>query len=305
METINIPECRIPSLEHRVLIDWATAAEIELFIKRDDLIHPIISGNKWRKLKGHLNHFSPSDYDQICTYGGAFSNHLVATAAACASLQIPCIGKIRSYQNTLQNPILDLCQLYGMRLEFLIPNIYTNEKEISGISERILYIPEGGAGALGTIGTQEIITELEQTYDHVFVASGTGTTLAGMAKAMDHNATQLHGIQILKGEKYIQKVLAQNYQITQVHFHDNYHFGGYAKTTPELIHFVKDFAQQTGILLDPIYTGKMLFAIRDLALQNHFPKNQKILAIHTGGLTGWVGKWGDLSLYANTADTIF
>lgn len=296
METINISACRLPSLEHRVLVDWATANEIELFIKRDDLIHPIISGNKWRKLKGHLNHFTPTDYDEICTYGGAFSNHLVATAAACAWLKIPCLGKIRSHQNPLQNPILDLCQLYGMRLEFLTPNIYTEEKETSGIFERILHIPEGGAGTLGTIGTQEIITELEQTYDHVFVACGTGTTLAGMAKAMDNNATQLHGIQVLKGEKYIQQVLAQDYQITQVQFHDNYHFGGYAKTPPELIHFVKDFAQQTGILLDPVYTGKMLYAIRDLALQNHFSKNQKILAIHTGGLTGWIGKWGNLSL---------
>ena len=294
METIDIPECRLPSLEQRVVVDWANTAEIELFIKRDDLIHPIISGNKWRKLKGHLNHFSPSDYDQICTYGGPFSNHLVATAAACASLKIPCIGKIRSYQNSLQNPILELCQVYGMQLEFLHPNRYTEAKKTSGIFEHTLHIPEGGAGPLGTIGPQEIITELEQTYHHIFVACGTGTTLAGMAKATDHHTTQLQGIQVLKGEKYIQQLLAQEYQITHVNIHDHYHFGGYAKTTPALFHFIKHFAKQTGILLDPIYTGKMLYAIRDLALQNHFTKNQKILAIHTGGLTGWVGKWGAL-----------
>lgn len=266
---------------------------IELHLKRDDLIHPIISGNKWRKLSGIFNHYDKEDYDGLTTFGGAYSNHLVATAASCAIMGLPCKGIIRGEEPKVWNPVLKMCQLFGMQLEFVSREVYREINRTEGILDSVLHISEGGAGQLGTIGCQEILRETYlSNIDKVFVACGTGTTISGLAAyAKDEQlATEICGVQVLKGEGYIANDIKQDYGVENVTIYDEYHCGGYAKTNEEFIDFIKEFTRETGVLLDPIYTGKMMLAVKKMCENGGIKKGEKILAIHTGGLTGWFGK---------------
>jgi 1-aminocyclopropane-1-carboxylate deaminase len=291
------PHLNLPSPLTLVKTTWTEAAQIELWIKRDDLIHPIISGNKWRKLSGFLDRYSPLEYISITTYGGAYSNHLVATAAACAILNRPCTGIIRGEQPAVYSPVLKLCQYYGMQLEFVSREQYTLSNRTEGIQNNILYIPEGGAHTLGTVGCAQILAEVNlMNIDTIFVACGTGATVSGMAHYLKkhRNIQKLCGIQVLKGEGYIQAEIQRDYDISDVKIYDEFHCGGYAKTTVELFTFMREFTQDTGVLLDPIYTGKMMLAIKKLVTTQEIKKGEKILAIHTGGLTGWFGKYAEI-----------
>ena len=283
----------IPSPITQVKTAWSEAVGISLQLKRDDLIHPVISGNKWRKLSGTFANYSRSEYDAITTYGGAYSNHLVATAASCAILQLPCTGIIRGEEPKVWNPVLKMCKLYGMKLEFVSREIYKEINRREGINERVLYVSEGGAGPLGTLGCQEVLKETDMSaIDRVFVECGTGTTISGLAtyaKDLDLKA-DICGIQVLRGKDYIATDIKNTYGVDNATIYDEFHCGGYAKTNSELIDFIQEFAVETGILLDPIYTGKMMLAIKKLCENGGIKKGEKILAIHTGGLTGWFGK---------------
>jgi 1-aminocyclopropane-1-carboxylate deaminase len=287
----------IPSPVTQVSTEWSEKAGITLSIKRDDLIHPIISGNKWRKLSGFLQDYDSTTYESIVTYGGAFSNHLVATAATCAILQIPCLGIIRGEEPKELNPVLKMCELYGMNLQFISREAYKESNRGEGLKQKVLYVPEGGASDLGTIGCQEILkeTDISET-DKVFLACGTGTTISGMAEYVKEKQLRLEvfGIQVLKGEGYIARDIKQEYGIEGIKIYDQFHCGGYAKTNEELIDFIKHFTKETGVLLDPIYTGKMMLAIKKLCELEEIKRGDKILAIHTGGLTGWFGKANEL-----------
>ena len=288
----------IPSPLTQVKTSWSEKAGIELWLKRDDLIHPIISGNKWRKLSGIFNHYNKTDYSSITTFGGAFSNHLVATAASCAILKTPCTAIIRGEEPKVWNPVLKMCQLYGMKLEFVSREEYKARNRKGGIYDNVLFIPEGGACDLGTQGCEEILSEINlDGFSKVFVSCGTGTTIAGMANHLSKNNItdiELCGIQVLKGENYIANDIKELYGVTNAIVYDEYHSGGYAKTNTELIGFIKDFTAETGVLLDPIYTGKMMLAIKKLIDSKGISQGEKIMAIHTGGLTGWFGKASEL-----------
>ncbi|MEY2924980.1 MAG: hypothetical protein RLZZ337_1528 [Bacteroidota bacterium] len=289
----------IPSPCHQVKTDWQKEAGVELWIKRDDLIHPIISGNKWRKLSGIISAYQNEKYESIVTFGGAFSNHLVATACATAILGITAKAIIRGEEPKERNTVLQLCALYGMQLEFVSREAYRETCRKTGIENGVLYIPEGGACTEGTIGCKSILAETDLTgFSQIFVSCGTGTTIAGMAihLAETNNSIQLNGIQVLKGTDYIKNELATLYQIDSVVVYDEFHCGGYAKTTTELIDFSKDFTIQTGIVLDPIYTSKMFLGIRKLVEEQKIERGEKLLAVHTGGLTGWFGKFDELKL---------
>lgn len=288
----------IPSPEHSIHTAWTKAAGIYLSVKRDDLIHPIISGNKWRKLSGIFAHYTTNQYSQLVTYGGAFSNHLVATAAACAILGIPCKGIVRGDEPKEINPVLKLCILYGMELQFVSRATYKETNRISGIRDGVLHIPEGGACAQGATGCSQLLKEVDlNSYDKVFVACGTGTTLAGMATHLKNQTSPtLFGVQVLKGKSYIANELKMIYGIDHVPVYDTFHLGGYAKTTDELISFIHDFNRETGVLLDPIYTGKLFLALKKLCENGEIKKNERILAVHTGGLTGWFGKANSLAI---------
>ncbi len=295
MDTLN--HLTIPSPLHQVRTAWSDAEAIELYMKRDDLIHPIISGNKWRKLSGILSHYDRTTYGEIITFGGAFSNHLVATAASCAILKVPCTGIIRGEEPKQLNGVLKLCKTYGMRLSFVTREEYKVHNRQLGVHEEKLFIPEGGACEQGTLGCFEVLREIElKEISKVFVACGTGTTIAGMSKFMDstNDGTPLYGIQVLKGNGYIAKDLQDVYGIHNVTIYDEFHCGGYAKTSPELMDFIKEFTSETGILLDPVYTGKMMLAIKKLCISGDIKKGDKVIAIHTGGLTGWFGKVDEL-----------
>lgn len=265
-----------------------------LFVKRDDLIDPYISGNKWRKLKYILAKAEAENKTHLVTFGGAYSNHLVATAAAASRSGLISTAFVRGEE--VKNEMLLLCRLFGMKLIFVDRESYRDKhklfKQHFTDDEQACFIDEGGASPEATIGCAEIIGELTEPYDHIFCAAGTGTTAAGLLKGIQQHQlnTKLHIIPVLKGGSFIEDEIVQYTPLTNhLHLHLDYHFGGYAKTTPELINFIKTFTAQTGLLLDPVYTAKMFYAIVDLQKLGTIGKDEKILAVHTGGLMGLFG----------------
>ena len=258
------------------------------------MIDPYISGNKWRKLKYILVRAKAENKTHLVTFGGAYSNHLVATSAAAARSGLKATAFVRG--EVVKNEMLLLCSLFGMELIFTDRESYRNkqflfEKHFAKHPEAY-FIDEGGASVEATLGCAEIIAELTETYDHIFCAAGTGTTAAGLLKGLKQGGlnTKLHIIPVLKGGSFIGEEIAKYTPLSpQLELHLDYHFGGYAKTTPDLIDFIKTFTAQTGLLLDPVYTAKMCYAIFDLQKQGLIDQNDRILAIHTGGLMGLFG----------------
>jgi len=265
-----------------------------LFVKRDDLIDPYISGNKWRKLKYILAKAKADHKTHLVTFGGAYSNHLVATAAAASRSGLTATAFVRGEE--VQNELLLLCSLFGMKLIFTDRESYRDKDQLFdqyfSSNVQAYFINEGGASVEATIGCAEVIGELAEPYDHIFCAAGTGTTAAGLLRGIQQHQlnTKLHIIPVLKGASFIREEIAHYTPISShLELHLDYHFGGYAKTTPELISFIKTFTAKTGLLLDPVYTAKMFYAIQDLAKQGIIGKDEKVLAIHTGGLMGLFG----------------
>lgn len=265
-----------------------------LYVKRDDLIDPYISGNKWRKLKYILEKAQSTGKTHLVTFGGAYSNHLVATAAASSRSKLKSTAFVRGEE--IQNEMLMLCKLFGMELIFIDRESYRNKQNLFnkyfGEDETAYFIDEGGASAEAVTGCSEIILECVQEYDHIFCAAGTGTTAAGLLKGI-YSAklqTKLHVIPVMKGGSFIRDEIVNYTAISdQLVLHLDYHFGGYAKTTPELINFIKSFTKNTGLLIDPVYTAKMFYAICDLETKEIIQKDESILAIHSGGLLGMFG----------------
>lgn len=267
---------------------------LKVFIKRDDLIHPVISGNKWRKLKYLLKTAQSANKTHLVTFGGAYSNHLLATAAAAAKFGFTSTGIVRGEE--VKNDTLFLCRLHGMNLLFTDRESYRDKQALFNNyfsnDENAFFIDEGGASAEAAKGCSELINELTETYDHLFCACGTGTTAAGIINGINanHLSTEFHAVPVLKNGDFmaaeIDKLLITpaNYQL-----HTEYHFGGYGKTSNELISFIKEFTAKTGILIEPVYTGKMLYAVYDLAAKNYFKPGSRILAIHSGGIWGLLG----------------
>ncbi len=266
-----------------------------IFVKRDDLIDPFVSGNKWRKLKYILQDAADKNKKHIVTFGGAYSNHLLATAAITAKKHLKATAFVRGEE--VSNPMLALCKLFGMQLHFVDRESYKNKKALFeqhySNDSNAYFVDEGGASKEAVVGCEEIIDELQESFDHIFCAAGTGTTATGLLKGINKHQmqTQLHVVPVLKGGDFMRDEMAiYESNFSKLHLHIDYHFGGYAKTTPELIAFIKDFTSSTGILLDPIYTGKMCYAIFDLMERGIIKKDAKILMLHTGGIFGILGK---------------
>jgi len=284
------------SPEQPLAFSQAKEKGLQVFIKRDDLIHPFISGNKWRKLKYNLQEAQRQGKDHLVTFGGAWSNHLLATACAGASFGLQTTGFVRGEEG-VNNPVLALCKLYGMQLVYVERETYKDKAaiftEFLTTNPKAYFIDEGGYGMLAAKGCEEIIAELQQEYDHIFCACGTGTTIAGLANALTKRPlkTVLHGIPVLKNGDFIRQEVEQlsGQKPTTIQLHLDYHFGGYAKIKPELIRFTKEFVRQTGIMIEPTYSGKLFYGVMDLIENDYFNSNDKILIIHTGGLTGFLG----------------
>jgi 1-aminocyclopropane-1-carboxylate deaminase len=272
---------------------------VEVFVKREDLIHPLISGNKWRKLKYTLKKAAEEEKQHIVTFGGAYSNHVLATAAATQALGLQASAIIRGEDQ--DNEVLNYCKLAGMKLYFVDRASYTDKNEciehfFKG-NTAIFVIQEGGASPEGVKGCEEILGENNETFDHIFCAAGTGTTAAGLYSYIQKNKlnTKLHVVPVLKGGDFIRNELAKHTSINdQLELHTLYHFGGYGKCTTELLRFIIHFYHMHQVLLDQVYTGKLVFGIHELIAKGYFARGSRILWLHTGGLTGLHGVKTDL-----------
>lgn len=268
----------------------------QVSIKRDDLLHPLISGNKFRKLKYNLEEAKKLQHDTLLTFGGAFSNHILAVAAAGNEFGFKTIGIIRGEElagKYSQNPTLQKAEQLGMNFVFVSREEYRYKAEAKYIEDlRQKYgdfylIPEGGTNALAVKGCEEIVTLDDAEFDYVCCAVGTGGTISGIINC-SKPCQKVLGFPALKGD-FLQQDIRKFATKDHWELITDYHFGGYAKTTPQLIDFMNDFYDQYKIPLDPIYTGKMVFGVFDLIKKNYFSKNAKILLIHTGGLQGIKG----------------
>ena len=283
----------LQELSHELLAE----KEIKLYIKRDDLIHPVIMGNKWRKLKYNLKSMSDQNLKSLVTMGGAFSNHIVATAAAAKENGFTSIGIIRGDElNETSNFTLQTAHAYGMTFEFVDRCTFRTWREntdsLKAKYANHYFLPEGGTNELAIKGCEEILPEIEANFDVAVTPVGTGGTFAGLLKSAKNHQMVL-GISSLKGAFIHQEThnLIKKYRIDKANYHviDRYHFGGYGKTKPELIDFINWFKEKFRVTLDPIYTGKTFFAVWDMIKSDKFEKNLKIVILHTGGIQGIEG----------------
>lgn len=272
-------------------------------VKRDDLIDPVISGNKWRKLKYNVEKAKQNKNEGILTFGGAYSNHLIASAQTANDFGLSSVGIVRGQElNVQSNETLRACSELGMNLVFVSRDEYSQrydkvyQAKLHSIYPNFWLIPEGGANYYGAIGCQEILGVSEHQYDHVYVAAGTGTTAAGILSASNDD-TIVHAVSALKGNflkddirKMIWSIVADEPTadgfMKRMELNSESHFGGYAKTSPELFRLIRLFFEETGIPLEPIYTGKALYALVQDYKNGVIKKDDRVLLVHSGGLQG-------------------
>lgn len=290
------------SIVQEIESEFLRQNNVKLFVKRDDLIHQEVSGNKWRKLKYNVLRAFEEKREGILTFGGAYSNHLIATASACNLIGLQSIGVVRGDElNEKSNDTLRQCAELGMHLVFITREEYSlrNEKYYQESLlldyHNYLVVPEGGANYHGIIGCQEILKGSSNDITDVFVAQGTCSTSVGLLTALNAD-TSLHVVPVLKGYDSIAEMrLLMNRSgfeadfieeiLSSVIVHDNYHFGGYGKYTDELLLFIKNFYQSNDLKLDPVYTGKVMFALYDM-INNGDLNGRNVLFVHTGGIQG-------------------
>lgn len=289
-ETKNIPLTEI----HSLLLN---EKQIRFFVLRLDTIHPFISGNKWFKLKYNLQAAREQNKNTLLTFGGAYSNHIAATAAAGKEFGFETVGIIRGEELAFEkqrkkNPVLKFASDCGMKLKFISRENY-RQKNIPGeFVERnnSYFLPEGGTNELAVKGCSEILSLIDIPFDYVCCATGTGGTLAGIISSLKKNQTAI-GFPVLKGGKFLKNDITklllrfQVASLTNWEINTGYHFGGYAKKNPELLHFISGFQSTHNIPLDFVYTGKLFYGIFDLLKKNYFRKGATIMAIHTGGVS--------------------
>lgn len=269
---------------------------ISLVMKREDLIHPFVSGNKFRKLKYNLLQANTENQSTLLTFGGAYSNHIAAVAYAGKENGFQTIGIIRGDEladKIASNPTLKFAQECGMQFNFISREDYRLKTDAAFLEQleqkhgAFYLIPEGGTNALAIKGCEEILTQEDGIFDYVACAIGTGGTISGIINsALPHQ--KILGFPALKGD-FLQDEIRNFVQNDNWELILDYHFGGYGKVNTVLVDFINRFLEKTKIPLDPVYTGKMVFGIVDLIEKNYFPKNSKILLIHTGGLQGIQG----------------
>lgn len=264
------------------------------FVLRDDLIHPVVSGNKWRKLKYNIEAILWNRQDTIITFGGAFSNHLAAVAAAGKIFQLKTIGIVRGEE--VVNPRIELMRAHGMLLHFISREEYRNKtdqqmqerlvtelikKGVLSNDDRFVIIPEGGSNSLAVKGAEEINDDIPEEVDEIFCAVGTGATVAGISRRL-RSHQRIKAVAVLKGGQFLEKGIAKlGGDLSKIDLLYDFHFGGYAKSTPELDVFCQRFTSETSIPIEPVYTGKCFFAACQYL--EKFPQ-KNILCIHSGGL---------------------
>lgn len=278
------------SIVHTEQLDHAG---VSLSVKREDLLHPTISGNKWRKLKYNFKDALDNGIETVVTFGGAFSNHIFSTAAASHALGLKSVGIIRGEYDK-SNPTTKFAKQCGMELRFVDRPSY-REKENSEAVKSILLeysnyllIPEGGSNDLAEKGLHELSLEINESHHNIImVSAGTGSTATGILQNLDSNKS-LWVFSSLKSEYLKGEILSKTdpSKHAQLKFISSYHYGGYGKTPNELINFMNDFKAQTEIPLDPIYNGKLISGFSDMVEQSKVNSKHSYLWVHTGGLQG-------------------
>ncbi len=284
-------------------------AGIQLYVKRDDLIHPQFGGNKWRKLKYNLIHFKENKFDRLLTFGGAWSNHIYATAAAGKHFNINTIGLIRGEQHTPLNACISFARECGMELHYIDRVSYREKNELAyqqHLQEQfsnVYILPEGGSNLLALKGCKEIVSEInaeiDQPFDLICCASGTGATLAGIISAINADPGGANqraiGFSALKGGEFLQQdvlsFLQQENPGKEIadnnwNIESRFHFSGYAKINDELVRFMRDFRNTYGFELDAVYTAKMFYGLFKQIESGVFRQGSSIVAVHSGGLQG-------------------
>lgn len=293
----------LPSPLEELYSDLFSDKNVQVYLKRDDLIHAEISGNKWRKLKLNIERFHAGKYDSMLTFGGAYSNHISATAAVGRELGIPTIGIIRGEELTPEsNETLKAAKENGMQLHFVSREEYglRYEKdykyELREQFGNTLVIEEGGANYYGLVGCTEIISEVPFKPDYYILACGTGTTAAGLLFGAENE--KIIGVPVFKKGDFIRDEINQLLEYAGLSDEEmieknellsletDYHFGGYGKYNDELMQFINETYQNFQIKFDQIYTAKMFFALCDLIKQGRIEEGARVMAIHTGGLQG-------------------
>jgi 1-aminocyclopropane-1-carboxylate deaminase len=278
--------------------------DIRLWIKRDDLIHPTVPGNKLRKLKYNLGDALRGNYDSLLTFGGAYSNHVYATAHAGKLCGLKTIGVIRGEEHLPLNPVLASAVAAGMKLVYLDRQTYRSKRSpevLDRLREQhghFYLVPEGGSNHLGVRGASEIIDEIDVDFDVVATAVGTGGTLAGLIFGLQGKGSAL-GFATLKGAVFLRDDVTDLLGSAGRHLANwgielDYHFGGFARVQPELVDFIEKFEQDHDVPLDPIYTGKMMYGLFDIVGKGRLPRGTRVVAVHTGGVprSHWAGLLG-------------
>lgn len=294
---MNFFNKNIQTQNQQIILPILEEKGVEFWLKREDKIHEFVSGNKFRKLKYNIQEAKKQQQHTILTFGGAYSNHIVATAVACKLLGLQSIGVIRGNElknnkNLFkENETLRIAHKNGMKFEFVSREDYRKKMEQCFIDKLknkfgdFYLVSEGGTNKLAIKGCEEILTEEDFKFDYICSAVGTGGTISGLINSVKE-PQKVIGFSALKGDFLSEEIKKWTPKKHNWSLNTAYHFGGYAKYNKELIRFINKFKTETQIPLDPIYTGKMVFGIMDLIRNNKIEKNSKILAIHTGGLQG-------------------
>jgi len=293
-----LSELNLPSPVTQIKNTLLSEKKVELFVKRDELIHPYIQGNKWRKLKYNILEAEQHNQNTLLSFGGAYSNHLHALAAIGKQLNLNTIGIIRGQAPEKLNPCLQDLIDWGMQLKFVSRLEYKQKnsgKFINNLKNELSdfhLIPEGGNNDAGIRGCAELLDELEEDYDVICCEVGSGTMLSALIQNNKKKNTSYLGFAVMKNtqlDNEIKDSLPNQINSTDWKINHQYHFGGFAKTSVDLNDFIKNFKNEYNIQLEPVYSGKMLWGILDLIQDNYFKPGTRILAIHGGGLQGLRG----------------
>jgi 1-aminocyclopropane-1-carboxylate deaminase len=279
-----------------IRLNGSAEMQVGIDVLRLDRIHPVISGNKWFKLKYYLQEAVSKDQHTLLTFGGAYSNHILGLACAANGSGLSSIGVIRGEENENVSPTLDAAKAYGMKLHFITRADYkkkeTDEvlRPLRDVFGDFYLVPEGGAGEAGIKGSETILQLVElSNYTHIIAAIGTGTMFTGIVNAA-LPTQEIIGIPVLKGiTTTLDKITAQlsNPEMAaRCRFFTSFHFGGYAKKNALLLHFMNRLYSETAIPTDFVYTGKVFYALNQLLEEHHFNAGSKVLVIHSGGLQG-------------------
>lgn len=276
----------IQEIEHPALLE----SSIRLFVKREDLNHPFVTGNKWWKLRYNLREAQQQRHETLLTFGGAYSNHIYAVAAAAKELGLKSIGVIRGEEHLPLNARLKSAVSNGMTLHYVTRLAYRNKNNDTFLTElneqfdRFYLIPEGGSNERGVKGVEELGKLLPWDFDYLCCPVGTGASMAGLIRASMEKSILLGFVVMKGGESWKEEVNKYSPVYGNWDLQYEYHFGGYAKSNSILNRFINDFQESYGIALDPVYSAKMFFGIFDLVRKKFFKKNSRIMAIHTGGI---------------------